>query len=96
MSNKLKIIGIIISILLIIANFIFQNDELAMITGAITLIITLFLCQTSIIKEQQLKNIRLIPSPNGERCIGNGRHKGVECMCDECEHYIECFPNRRE
>lgn len=93
---KVKIIGIIILFLLIIINIIFQNDGLAIITGAIALVIVLVLCQTSVIKEKQLENIRLISSYNGERCIGNGRHKGVECMCDECDHFLECYPDWKE
>lgn len=39
--------------------------------------------------------IEVTPSPNGEMCIGNGLNENVECMCDECEHYLECFPNWR-
>lgn len=98
MSHKFKgkIIGIIILFFLIFINIIFKNDGLTIITGAIALVIVLVLCQTSVIKEKQLENIRLISSSNGERCIGNGRHKGVECMCDECEHYLECFPDWKE
>ena len=23
----------------------------------------------------------------------NNSNKNVECMCDECEHYLECFPD---
>lgn len=94
--TNLKRLAIIIVFLIIIINFIFKNDGLAIITGAIALVIVLVLCQTSVIKEKQLENIRFISSSNGERCIGNGRHKGVECMCDECEHYLECFPDCRD
>ena len=39
-----------------------------------------------------MKNIQLTPSPNGEKCIGNGQKKDIECMCDECEHFLECYP----
>lgn len=31
-----------------------------------------------------------------KKCVGNGFNKNVECMCDECEHYLECFPDRRD
>ena len=24
-------------------------------------------------------------------CLGNGEH-GFECCCDECDHYMMCFP----
>lgn len=27
-----------------------------------------------------------------EFCEGNGKHKGVECCCDECDHFLACFP----
>ena len=27
-----------------------------------------------------------------ERCQGNGEHPGFECCCDECDHYLSCFP----
>ena len=26
-----------------------------------------------------------------ERCQGNGKHPGIECCCDECDYYLECF-----
>ena len=35
----------------------------------------------------------LTPSPKGERCLGNGEHEGIECCCDECDYYLECFPD---
>lgn len=34
----------------------------------------------------------LTPSPNGCDCIGNGLNPDVECQCDECPHFQECFP----
>jgi len=37
-------------------------------------------------------DIQLTPSPNGENCIGNGQNKDVECMCDECDYFLECYP----
>ncbi|MBR1383847.1 MAG: hypothetical protein IJ555_08575 [Ruminococcus sp.] len=37
--------------------------------------------------------VELTPSPNGSDCIGNGEHIEVECQCDECDFYLECFPN---
>ena len=24
-------------------------------------------------------------------CLGNGE-RGFECCCDECDHYLHCFP----
>lgn len=29
-----------------------------------------------------------------ENCHGNGDHEGVECCCDECDYYLECFPEK--
>ena len=33
-----------------------------------------------------------------EICSGNGEHVDengelIECCCDECDHYLKCFPN---
>ena len=25
-------------------------------------------------------------------CLGNGSFPGIECCCDECDHYLKCFP----
>lgn len=38
----------------------------------------------------------LAPSFHGEDCLGNGEHPGIECCCDECEHYLTCFPDWKE
>lgn len=91
-----KKLGIIIIFLIIIINFIFRTDMLALITGPIALIIIMILCQTSVIAEKRSNINQLTPSPNGEKCKGNGLNKNVECMCDECEHYLECFPDWRD
>ena len=40
--------------------------------------------------------IPLTPSRNGKRCLGNGEHPGIECCCDECDYYLECFPDWNE
>lgn len=40
--------------------------------------------------------ILLTPGCHGENCLGNGEHPGYECCCDECDHYLECFPDWRE
>lgn len=37
--------------------------------------------------------ILLTPSWHGEKCQGNGEHPGKECCCDECDHYLACFPD---
>lgn len=89
-------LGIIIIFLIIIINFIFRTDMLALITGPIALIIVMILCQTSVIAEKRSNINQLTPSPNGEKCKGNGLNKYVECMCDECEYYLECFPDWRD
>ena len=39
-----------------------------------------------------MSNYELKPSPNGCDCIGNGLNPDVECQCDECPHFQECFP----
>ena len=39
---------------------------------------------------------RLTPSWHGEECLGNGEHPGIECCCDECDHYLTCFPDWKE
>lgn len=89
-------LSIIIIFLIIIINFIFRTDMLALITGPIALIIVMILCQTSVIAEKRSNINQLTHSPNGEKCKGNGLNKNVECMCDECEHYLECFPDWRD
>lgn len=38
-------------------------------------------------------NTELIPSFHGEQCPGNGLHPHFECCCDECDFYLECFPD---
>lgn len=37
--------------------------------------------------------IMLQPSYHGKDCPGNGEHPGVECCCDECDYYLDCFPD---
>ena len=40
-----------------------------------------------------MEDIKLTPSPNGEDCLGNGDHEGIEIQCDECDFYLTCFPD---
>lgn len=40
--------------------------------------------------------VELTPSYHGESCEGNGKHDGVECQCDNCPHYLDCYPDWRE
>ena len=42
--------------------------------------------------EFQAHYMPLTPSPEGRDCLGNGEHPGFECQCDECDHYLACFP----
>ena len=38
----------------------------------------------------------LTPSYHGEKCLFNGEHEGYEITCDNCDFYMECFPDRKE
>ena len=33
----------------------------------------------------------LAPGNHGDDCLGNGRHKDVECCCDECNYMLCCI-----
>lgn len=35
--------------------------------------------------------IELTPG-DPERCKGNGKEDPMTCCCDECDYYLECFP----
>lgn len=37
-------------------------------------------------------NEELTPSFHGEDCLYNGEHEGFEICCDECDFYLDCFP----
>lgn len=37
--------------------------------------------------------IELVPSYHGQDCPGNGDRPGLECCCDECDFYLQCFPD---
>lgn len=34
----------------------------------------------------------LTPSYHGRECLGNGHNGGYECCCDNCDHFLFCFP----
>ena len=34
----------------------------------------------------------LTPSYHGEKCRHSGQHEEYECCCDECDHFLTCFP----
>lgn len=38
----------------------------------------------------------LCPSDHGEDCLFNGDHQEYECCCDECNYYLDCFPDWKE
>ena len=31
-----------------------------------------------------------------ENCQGNGEHPEFECCCDECDFYLQCYPEQKE
>lgn len=37
-----------------------------------------------------------IPGYHGSGCPFNGQNPEYECQCDECDHYLVCFPDWRE
>lgn len=36
---------------------------------------------------------QLMPSYHGRLCSGSGDMAGSECCCDECDYFLECFPD---
>lgn len=44
-----------------------------------------------------ITGIILTPGNNGDNCFGKGEHTDkngnlIECCCDECDYFLECFP----
>lgn len=39
---------------------------------------------------------KLTPSYHGKECLGNGSWPGYECCCDECDYYLNCFPEAND
>ena len=37
----------------------------------------------------------LTPSLGGIECKGNGQHEGIEIQCDECDHFLVCYPDEK-
>lgn len=33
------------------------------------------------------------PSLGGTECSGNGKNDKIEIQCDECDYFLECYPN---
>ncbi len=44
-------------------------------------------------KETERREEQLFPSFHGENCPGNGRDGRVECLCDACDYFLDCFPD---
>ena len=45
--------------------------------------------------------VELTPGNFGKNCLGNGKHfdkngEPIECCCEECDYYLECFPDWKE
>lgn len=36
------------------------------------------------------------PGEHGKHCPSNGQYQGIECRCDECDHYLTCFPDWKD
>lgn len=41
------------------------------------------------------EELKLIPG-DVDACPGNGQHEGIECQCDNCDHFLLCYPEWRE
>ena len=46
----------------------------------------------SIENQKQIEEF-LTPSYHGELCRHNGENPECEIACDECDFYLECFPD---
>ena len=51
-----------------------------------------FLLRWNMDKYIDVTEILLTSGFHGKDCLGNGEHIKYECCCDECDHYLECFP----
>ncbi len=36
------------------------------------------------------------PNVHGKYCPSSGDNKGIECRCDNCDFFLNCFPDWRE
>lgn len=36
----------------------------------------------------------LTPGNNGDNCMGDGTHHGIECCCEECDYMLCCLGER--
>ena len=41
------------------------------------------------------EEIKLTPG-DADACLGNGQHDGIECQCDNCDHFLACYPEWAE
>lgn len=41
-------------------------------------------------------NTKIFPGNFGENCPGNGKHKDIECLCDECDYLMCCTQYKNE
>lgn len=38
------------------------------------------------------EEVELTPSEQGRECLGNGLHENISCHCEECDFFLDCFP----
>jgi len=38
-----------------------------------------------------ITGVILLPGNQGNDCLGNGEHPGIECCCDECDYMMCCL-----
>lgn len=81
---------IVLITLILIVSFILKDEILIQISIPMSIVYVFYTHYKAIVSFK--KDYKLTPSPNGEKCIGNGQNKDVECMCDECDHFLECYP----
>ncbi|MBE6805177.1 MAG: hypothetical protein E7526_01440 [Ruminococcaceae bacterium] len=43
-------------------------------------------------KTIDVTGVPLTPSWHGRKCLGNGENPDYDCLCDECNYYLYCFP----
>ena len=41
-------------------------------------------------------DIELTPSYHGKDCLGSGDFPGYDCLCDECDYFLACFPDWKD
>ena len=43
-----------------------------------------------------IESVKPTPSLHGENCLGNGEYKNIARQCDNCDHYLTCFPDWKD